>query len=83
MLGEGRAVELLAKILHHVVALELTMDEQIDANLLLPTYRSLCLPLQEAVVVGVAQGAFYVRGARLADLVGLRKGADGRGWESG
>ena len=56
MLGDGIAGKLLAKILHHIVALELTMDEHIDANLLLPTYRGLCLPLQEAVVVGVAQG---------------------------
>jgi hypothetical protein len=36
MFGEGKAGELLAKILHHIVALELAVDEHVETDLLLP-----------------------------------------------
>ncbi len=53
MLGEGIAVELLAKILHHVVALELTMDKPFNNFMPISSYQhpaDLSLPLQKAVV---------------------------------
>ena len=39
MLGEGEAGELLAEILHHVVALELAMHQHVEPDFLLPLHR--------------------------------------------
>jgi len=60
MLGEVIARELLAEILHHVVALELAMNEHVDADLLLPAHGGLGLFPQEGVVVGIVQCAASV-----------------------
>ena len=81
MAGEGEACELFAEILHHVVALELAMHEHVEADIFLPAHRARRLVLQERFVGGVGQGALGVRGARVADVGGLRKRADGRGRE--
>jgi hypothetical protein len=39
VLREGEAAELLAKVFHHVVALELAVHQQVEPDLLLPVDR--------------------------------------------
>ena len=69
MLGEGKAGELLAEILHHVVALELAMDQHVEPDLFLPAHgpRGFCF-CRKVVVGDVADRALGVRRTRLADL---------------
>src|SRR5439155_9189517 len=81
MLGEGEAGKLLAKILHHVVALELAMHEHIEPDILLPAHGACGLVLQESPVGAVAQSSTRMRSARIPDVGRLRKRADGRGGE--
>ena len=81
MAGEGEARELFAKILHHVVALELAMHEHVETDGFLPLHRLRRLVLQIDLVDFVGQGAAGVRGAGFPDFGGLRERADGRGRE--
>ena len=55
--GEGEARELFAKILHHVVALELAMHEHVETDVFLPAHRAGGLVLQIDFVGLVRQGA--------------------------
>jgi hypothetical protein len=79
VLGEGEAGELLAEILHHVVALELAMHQHVEADVFLPAHGARGLVLQEHLVGGIAERAPGMGGAGIADIGGLRERADGRG----
>ena len=81
ILREDEAGKLLAKILHHVVAFELAMHEDVEADRFLPADRALGLVLQERPVTDVAQLALAVRRAGFSDFRRLRERADGRGRE--
>ncbi len=81
MLVKAKPDKLLAEILDHVVALELAVHQHVEADLLLPADGARGLLLQECLVVGVAERAFGMGGARLADLGGLRERADRGGRE--
>src|SRR4029453_4094761 len=70
MLGEGIARELLAEILHHVVPLELPMDQHGDADLPLPAHCGCGLPTKERFVFRIAECSFRMGGTRLAHLFG-------------
>ncbi|MNY34638.1 hypothetical protein D3C86_1689940 [compost metagenome] len=61
MLGEGETGKLFTEILHHVIALELTMHENIEANFLLPADRRFGFFLQEAFILRIGQSAFRMR----------------------
>ena len=65
VLGEGEALELLAEILDHVVALELAVHQHVEADLLLDADGILGLLLEERLVGGSLELALAVRGARL------------------
>ena len=52
VLGEGKACQLLAEILHHVVALKLAVHQHIQSNLLLPFYAFSGFFLQQLIVFG-------------------------------
>ena len=81
--GHVEAVEQLREVLHHVVALGLAVDQNVQAQVLLQLHDGGDLGLHRGLVVGVAQLALGPRGASLADLGGLREGADRRGRELG
>ena len=78
MLREGKAGELLAEILHHVVALELAMNEHVEANLFLPAHGARGFFAQEALVGGSVDDILPMVGTRLAHLRCLRERPDGR-----
>jgi hypothetical protein len=75
--GEGVAVQALTEELHHIVTLRLTVDEDIEAKLLLDLHVCLDLLLDELVVLGSGDLTLGELLARGADLLGLREGADG------
>ena len=79
MPGEGIAGKLLGEILHHVVALELAMNQHVEADIFLPAHGARGLVLQEHLVGGIAERALRMRGAGVPDVGGLRERADGRG----
>lgn len=71
MLGEGVSGESLPKILHHVVALELTMDEHVDADFLLPAHGRLSLLTQEGGVIRITECPLGVGRTCFAHFIGL------------
>ncbi len=79
VLGEQEAVEVLAEVLDHVVALELAVNQHIEADLLLVPDAGVDLGLHELVVFGLGDLALTQLGAFGANLLGLREGADGGG----
>jgi hypothetical protein len=58
--------------LHHVVALELAMNEDIEPDLLLPADRIGGDAAEEGLVAGIIEGALGVGRAGVPDLFGLR-----------
>ncbi|MNU09281.1 hypothetical protein D3C72_2557530 [compost metagenome] len=61
MLGKGEAGQLLAKILHHVIALELAVNKHIETDILLPADGRFRFFLQECFILRIAQGALRMR----------------------
>ena len=83
-LGEDESGEALTEVLDHVVALGLSVDEHVEADLLLDVDDALDLLLDERVVLGGGDGALDEVGAREADLLGLGERSDrGGGWRRG
>ena len=81
--GEGEAREAFAEVLDHVVALELAVHQNVEAEAFLPADRPLGLGPQEGVVTRLVEGALAVLGAGLADRFGLGERADRRGRQRG
>ena len=79
--GEGVAVQLLGEVLDHVVALGLAVHQHVQAQLFLHPHGVADLGAHGLGVLGRRQRALPERLARLADLGGLREGADGGGRE--
>ena len=52
VLGEGEASQLLAEILHHIVALKLAVHQHIQSYFFLPFYALAGFLLQQLVVFG-------------------------------
>jgi hypothetical protein len=70
-LCKDKAGKLLAKVLNHVIALGFTVDEKVEAALLLETNNGLDLLLDELVVLLGGDLAFAQLGTSLANLFGL------------
>lgn len=83
VLGEDKAVEELTEVLDHVVTLGFTVDEEVEANLLLEADNGLNLLLDELVVLLLGELALAELGTSLTNLLGLGEGADGGGGELG
>ena len=81
--GEGVALEALGKVLHHVVPLELPVNENVEAGVLLHLDASLDLGLDEPYVRIAVQLSTAKGEPPLSDLRVLREGADRRGREGG
>ena len=79
--GEDVAVEALAEVLHHVVALGLAVDVDVEVELLLDLDVGLDLLLDELLVLSLGDLALGQLVALDADLLGLGEGADGGGGE--
>src|SRR5665811_595363 len=79
VLGDGEAVQMLGKILHHVVAFGLAVHDDIQADLLLQVDNVLDLGLHEADVLGLAQDVPGQLCAASTDVAGLWERADRRG----
>ena len=76
--GKRIAAQLLAEVLDHVVALELTVHQHVEPDCLLPAYCIGNPSLDRAVVPRHFQVAAPACGARLSDLDRLRERADCR-----
>ena len=79
VLGGQVAVQLLGEVLHHVVALRLAVHQHVQAQLFLALDNVRDLVLHGLGVGCVVDLALAVLRTRLADLRGLREGADGGG----
>ena len=75
---EGEAVELLAEVLDHVVALRLAVHQHVEADLLLQPDDALDLPSHRLLVAGLVQLPGSQLPAGAAQLGRLREGADRR-----
>lgn len=82
-LSENETVELLAKVLDHVVTLGLTVDKEVEANLVLELARVLDLVLHRSLVLFLGDLALGKLGTGKTDLLGLGERADGGGGELG
>ncbi len=82
MFGKGKPGQLLAEILHHVVAFELAVDQDVETDLFLPVDGAGRFGLQEGVILRRRQLPLGVGRTRLAHLGGLRKRSDRRGRKS-
>jgi hypothetical protein len=71
--GGGEPAELLAEVLHHVVALGLAVHQYVQAEALLQGDDMRDLLAHPCGVPGVVEPAGPVRGAGLAQVVGLRE----------
>ena len=81
MLGGVVALELLGEVLNHVVALWFAVDEHVEAEVFL-ALDDVCDFVDHGLVVLLfGELTLAQRGACLADLGGLREGADRRGWQ--
>jgi hypothetical protein len=78
VLRQGKAGELLAEILHHIVAFKLALNEHIEANFLLPSHGARRLFTQEPLVSSSVDEFLPVIGTCFAHFGCLREGADGR-----
>ena len=76
VLGGVVALQLLGEVLHHVVALRLTVDEDVQVQLLLALDDVRDLVAHRLGVLLLSDLALAQLRARLADLGGLREGAD-------
>src|SRR5829696_9374194 len=76
MLGEGEAIELLAEVFDHVVALGFSVNEHVEAEALLNLDHSGDLALEEALVALVVEFSLAERAPGSANLRSLGKGAD-------
>ena len=75
--GEDITVEALTKVLHHVVALGLTVDVDIKVELILDLDSLLNLLLNELLVLGSGDLTLGKLVTLDTDLLGLGEGADG------
>jgi hypothetical protein len=82
-LGEHKAIQLFAKVFHHVVALGLAMHQYIQAQRFLAADGQRDVLLHGLLIVGSRQFAAFEGGAGAADAGSLRKGADGGGGQQG
>lgn len=73
ILGEDETIQLLTKVLNHVVSLRFTMDQEIKADFLLEADNSLNLLLDELFVLLRSEFAFAKLGTSKTDLLGLLK----------
>jgi hypothetical protein len=71
ILREDEALELLAEVLHHIVALRLSVNENVESNLLLEADHSLDLVLDELLVLLLRDLALGELGTSLTNLLGL------------
>lgn len=83
VLGENESVELLAEVLDHVVALGLSVDEEVEVNLLLEADDLLDLGLHSLLVLLSGDLALVELVTGNADLLGLGERSDGGGREAG
>ena len=66
-------MKLLAEVLHHVVSLGFTVNEQVEANFLLEADDALDLLLDEVVVLSLSNLALGELSTSSTDLLGLLK----------
>src|SRR5665811_375082 len=83
VLGDGEAVQVLGKVLHHIVAFGLAVHEDVQADLLLQVDNTFDLGLHEADVLGLAQDVPGQLCAGATDVAGLWERADRRGGQKG
>ena len=81
--GEDVTVEALTEVLHHVVTLGLSVDEDIEVKSFLLLDNELNLALDELLVLLGCDLALSELGASNTDLLGLRERTDGGGGELG
>ncbi|QBM86523.1 hypothetical protein METSCH_A11680 [Metschnikowia aff. pulcherrima] len=79
--GEHVTVQLLTKVLHHVVSLWLTVHQDVQANFLLESDHSLDLLLDELLVLLLGDRALGELVSVDSDILGLRERTNGGGWE--
>lgn len=82
-LSEDETVELLAKVLDHVVSLGLAVDEEVKTALLLEVNDSLDLVLHSLLVLLLGDLTLAELGTGNSDLLGLGERTDGGGGELG
>lgn len=70
-MGENKAIELLSKVLHHVVPFRLAVNQKVEADFLLELNNVLNLLLDEFVILLSGKLALSMFGARLTDFFGL------------
>lgn len=79
--GEGVTLQLLTEVLNHVVSLWLTVDKDIQTDLLLESDDSLNLLVDELLVLLLGDGTLGELVSVDSDVLGLRERTDGGGWE--
>jgi len=70
-LGEDEALELLAEVLNHVVTLGLSVDEEIEVDLLLEADNGLDLLLDELFILSLRDRALSELSTGLTNFLGL------------
>ena len=83
VLGENKAIELLAKVLDHVVPFRFTVDKKIETDFLLDSNNVLDLLLDERLVLLFSDLALVQLGTSITDLLSLGEGSNGGGGELG
>ena len=78
VLGEGEPVQLLAEILHHVVAFELAVHQHVQPDVFLPAHRLVDPRLDLPLIRRFRHPSLGHGRPGLADLGRLWEGADGR-----
>ena len=77
VLGEGKSIELFAKVLNHIVPLRFTVDEEIEADSLLEGNDGLNLLFDKLLVLFFGDLVLAQLSTSATDLLGLREGTDG------
>src|SRR6266567_699497 len=81
MTSKGEAGQLLAKVLHHIIALKLAMHQHIDPQFFLPGDNLSNRPFDKLLILLGCDLSLLEASAHLAHLGGLREGTNRRGWQ--
>src|SRR6266852_8885606 len=77
MLCEGESSQLLAKVLDHIIALEFSMDQYIEPQLLLNTHRAGDFFAYESLIGSCIALSMFPFRANRTHFLGLRKRTNG------
>ena len=71
ILGEDETIELLAEVLHHVITLWFSMNEEVETNLFLEADDILDFLLDEVLVLGCSELSLVQLGASSTNFLSL------------